>query len=135
MPMSTRMNKLYKIAEKIDKQLTAYDFLYTVFVRHEDGSVFVWRDAVAIVYADETKDRLGSVALKDHPVYLMVFTEHHLFHVYDMEEIEVFYEYVSINNGSFKVGITSPTEIREALGRKLTETINLLQEKVENRSK
>lgn len=94
MPMGTTMQRIYKIAEQIDNGLTAYDFPYVVVVRHEDGSHFVWDDAFAMIYFDsEHTDNDSGNAVERPGEWLMVFTEHHLFHVYHLSEIVSWAEY------------------------------------------
>lgn len=105
MPMGTTMQRIYKIAEEIDKNLSAYDFPYVVVVRHEDGSHFVWDDAFAMIYFDpEHLDNENGNAVERPGEYLMIFTEHHMFHVYHLSEIVTWAEYQRVVGEKFHSG-------------------------------
>lgn len=75
------------LAQEIDKDLRATDprFRNAVYLRHEDGSTFIWNNA----FLDYTE--VHANALFDME-YVIVFTEHHGFHVYNTDDvIDVFY--------------------------------------------
>lgn len=64
------------VAKARDSQLTAKDFGDTGVALHmEDGSFFMWKDA----FADRVCPEDGK--------WVVVFTEHYGFHVFDREDI------------------------------------------------
>lgn len=61
-------------AQEIDDKLTAYDFQHgsRVYVKHEDG----------------TELDFNSAFLQKDDEWVYIFTEHHGFHVYHLEDLE-----------------------------------------------
>jgi hypothetical protein len=76
--VSTHLRRALEIAADIDSKLTASDprFRGTVLLYLDDGSHFFWDSA--FVQSEKTAD--------GH--WLMVFTEHHGFHVYAWDDVE-----------------------------------------------
>lgn len=68
------MRGAYEKAKQIDAGLTAYDFEWgaRVYIKHEDGT--------------ELDFNYAFVRKEDEWVF--IFTEHHGFHVYHMEDLE-----------------------------------------------
>ena len=78
MVMSVGMRSVYALALQLDDELTAYDFKWdnAVEVNDEEGTRFFFINAFCLEYVGEDKDK-----------WLMVFTEHHKFHVFHQEEL------------------------------------------------
>jgi hypothetical protein len=73
------LQKIREIAQEIDKNLLASDprFSYVVYLSHEDGSFFHYENAF-IMNCEE---------------YLIIFTEHHNFHIFVRDEVSHFQQY------------------------------------------
>lgn len=78
--MSVEMREAYKEAEERDKKLKATDFGPNyVRVIHEDGSEFLF--AYSFVKQWQNPET--------NSWWYFVFTEHHSFHVYPLDDVEV----------------------------------------------
>lgn len=89
--MSKQMQTVYEVARQIDANLTAYDFHgdRVVTISHEDGTRLVFHCAFLQVYFHpDHQDRC------EHPgEWILVFTEHHGFHVYHRDDLSSYSEY------------------------------------------
>jgi hypothetical protein len=90
MAMSALMSKVHDLAEQYDKALRADAFPYDQFVQiaHGDGTRYEFRAAFMLVlrdsrytYAFEGLDKQG---------WILVFTEHHGFHVFHEDDLKSF---------------------------------------------
>ena len=86
MGMSVYMKRAYVAAEAFDKTLTASSFGSGKFVmvQADDGSSFFFRDAIVYLWKDPEY-----VPNRINECY-MVFTEHYGFHVYNVDDYNVF---------------------------------------------
>lgn len=78
MPSSARLKKVEKLAAKYDAKLRANDerFNRTVVVVLDDGSVFFYDSSFALVVMEG-----------DTGEWLLVFSEHHAFHVFSRADV------------------------------------------------
>ena len=72
-------------AEKYDHKLKANDtrFSRTVFLCHHDGSTLFFRSAFIMVYEKN---------------WIICFTEHHGYHVYDVDDLITYRQFVAIDD-------------------------------------
>lgn len=82
------MKKALEIAKSIDKSLRSDDsrFNRSVLVLHEDGAVLFFRYAFLVTYFEPTEAR----------DWLLIFTEHHNYHVYDIDDLDLYGQFESI---------------------------------------
>lgn len=96
--MSVQMQQVYEVAREIDSHLTAFDFPpgSVVVISHDDGSRLVFHNAFITEYFHP--DNI------DHCEYpgewLLVFTEHHAFHVYHKADLSSWGEYQKVVRNS-----------------------------------
>jgi hypothetical protein len=76
--MSLSYVEALNLASKINSQLSAADerFNHAVKLDHDDGSTFFWNGAF-YQWLDDN--------------YIAIFTEHHSFHVYHIDDISCYY--------------------------------------------
>jgi hypothetical protein len=75
--------ELYPLIEKYNKMLLATDprFCGAVRISHEDGSVLFYEYAFTRIFHD------------GETTWVCVFTEHHGFHIYDLEDLNGYRHY------------------------------------------
>lgn len=94
--MSAEMKNIYEIARKINESITADNQRLRNFVQivHEEGSVLSFKNAFLILYYDPNHKDWGAC---DNPgEWLMVFTEHHEFHVYPIDDLYSYNEFSTV---------------------------------------
>lgn len=87
--MSIAMRRVWEVAKKMDESLLATNpgFQNKVLVRHEEGTTLFYENAFAMRYYD--KDGVKHCWGNKHPnEWLLVFTEHHGFHVYPLDDLD-----------------------------------------------
>lgn len=104
--MSVNMQKVYDIAKSVDSKLTATMFSGYVAVHHDDGSHFFFKNAFAARYTTKVDSPApNGVKTKEKENWIVVFTEHHGFHVFaevDLHHIsassEDLYKFVNLTD-------------------------------------
>lgn len=104
--MSVNMQKVYDIAKSVDSKLTATMFSGYVAVHHDDGSHFFFKNAFATRYIIKFDGQIpGDVKKIKKENWIVVFTEHHGFHVFaevDLHHIsassEDLYKFVNLTD-------------------------------------
>lgn len=83
MTMSVGMKAVHEKAKEYDKKLRSDDprFMRSVKVVDEDGSTMMWNCAFILKH-DEDKQK-----------WILVFTEHHDFHVFDANSLMAYDQY------------------------------------------
>ena len=90
--MSVEMKRVHAIAEMLDKHLRADDsrLQHCVLILHEEGTTLFFRNAFLKRYHDGEHGDWGD---SENPgEWIMVFTEHHGFHVYPVDDLSWFQE-------------------------------------------
>lgn len=90
--MSVDMKRVHAVAEMLDKNLRADDprLQHCVLILHEEGTTLFFRNAFFKRYHDGEHGNWGD---SEHPgEWIMVFTEHHGFHVYPVDDLSWFQE-------------------------------------------
>lgn len=94
--MSTYMQRAQKVAEDYGKKLLATDlrFGHVVRIIHEEGTTLFFAHAFLMKWKDP-EVTAGSWGASEHPgEWLLVFTEHHGEHVYPLDDLYSYHEYV-----------------------------------------
>jgi hypothetical protein len=91
--MGTEYQRVSEVAAKLATTHT-YGFPYVVRVCHEDGTHLVFNHAIALQYYDPEHSDWGASL---HPgMWLMVFTEHQLHHVFSIDDLSYFDQLLSL---------------------------------------
>lgn len=85
--MSVEMQRVYDVAAEIDKDLKATDprFRHSVYLIHEEGTTLFFENAFIVRYYDRLHRDWGDCSFQGE--WAMVFTEHHGFHVYPLDDL------------------------------------------------
>ena len=84
--MSVYMQKVYDLAKEYDKNLlcTYSRLRHSVRIIHEDGSILFFEDAFLMKHNDSEGE------------WIIIFTEHHGFHVYHGTELYNYTEFMKV---------------------------------------
>lgn len=99
--MSVEMKRVHAVAEEINKTLRADDprLQHYVLILHEEGTTLFFRNAYLVRYHDPQHGNWGD---SEHPgEWIMVFTEHHGFHVYPVDDLSWFQELQAVISERF----------------------------------
>lgn len=99
--MSVEMKRVHVVAEGIDKTLRSDDkrMQHSVVILHEEGTTLFFRNAFIMQYHDPQHGDWGA---SEHPgEWIMVFTEHHGFYVYPIDDLNWFQEFQTVNSKRF----------------------------------
>lgn len=91
--MSRDMQRVHAVAQEIDKTLRADDprLSGAVVLHHEDGAALFYDSAFLMRYYDAEHGNWGACTTPGE--WIMVFTEHHGFHVYPVDDLVSFQQY------------------------------------------
>ena len=87
---STDMQRVEGVMNDLEREFYDRGFRYEkfVYVVDEDGSVFMFRDAFAVLYYDEETGRHEEDGGGDFPgEFFFVYTEHHGNHCYHLDDL------------------------------------------------
>ena len=97
--MSTDMKRAHKMAEAYDKDLLATDSRFSRAVKlvHEEGTLLFFESAFLLKWKDPEVKPGAWGACETAGQWLLVFTEHHGFHVYPLDDLSswTMYEHVA----------------------------------------
>jgi hypothetical protein len=90
------MQRAHKVAEGYDKALLATDprFSHVVRVVHEEGTSLFYVNAFLMKWKDPEVVEGAWGACETPGQWLFIFTEHHGFHVYPLDDLHSYREYV-----------------------------------------
>jgi hypothetical protein len=95
--MSVEMKRVHAVAEELSK--TRRSAWHCVMILHEEGTTLFFRNAYLVRYHDPQHGDWGA---SEHPgEWIMVFTEHHGFHVYPVDDLSWFQELQFVNSERF----------------------------------
>ena len=116
--MSDDMKRANLLAEEYDKKLQSTDprFCHSVRIIHEEGTVLAFNHAFIMRWKDPAVEPGGWGAIgQSGGVWVIVFTEHHGFHLYPRGDLYDFAEYQRISaEGWF--GVPPKEEEEENVG-------------------
>jgi hypothetical protein len=91
--MSVEMQRAWEVAKQIDNELKSNDprLRHCVQIEHDDGTRLFFDNAFIMRYYDKNHGDWGTC---NHPgEWIFVFTEHHGFHVYPIDELFRYRQY------------------------------------------
>jgi len=90
--MSVEMKRIHAVAAEMDEHLRADDLRlqHSVMILHEEGTTLFYRNAYLVKYYDSLHGDWG--ASENPGEWIMIFTEHHGFHVYPVDDLSWFQE-------------------------------------------
>lgn len=95
MAESVDLKKIRKFVEQYDAKLLATDkrFRKAVHVIHEEGTTMFFENAFlmkkTVKIPPEKLSRIGP----DEDIWIIIFTEHHGFHIYHKDDLSSYFEY------------------------------------------
>jgi hypothetical protein len=94
--MSVEMTRVLAVAQELFSKVDANDprWVYSVFLRHEEGTTLHYRYAFAIRYFDPEHGDWGACTCPGE--WLMICTEHHGIHVYPLDDLQGWTQYVEV---------------------------------------
>lgn len=98
--MSVEMQRVYDRAAEYDKSFLSTNDRYrnVVMIVHEEGTILWYRNAFVMKYYDEKHGDWG--ASENPGQWIMVFTEHHGFHVYPIDDLHDWCQFQRVSSGS-----------------------------------
>jgi hypothetical protein len=106
--MSVGMKRVYEIAKTMDESLRSDEprFGHCVMILHEEGTTLFYRNAYIVKYYDpENTDSKNLSDCESPGEWIMVFTEHHGFHVYPKDDLRGFQELQIVESERFHANI------------------------------
>lgn len=92
-------SKVEDLVRRVDVGLTASDFEHDrwSFIKHDDGTQYLFRCSFIRRYRF---DRDTNIIYNDLAgEFIAVFTEHHRFHVFHVEDLEAWYQFKEFHDG------------------------------------
>lgn len=86
--MSSEMQRVWKVAEKLELEVARGDLYGSVLLQHEDGTVLFYNYAFLMRYYDPEHGNWGACSTPGQ--WILVFTEHHGFHVYPVDDLTAY---------------------------------------------
>lgn len=97
--MGIYMQQVWQVAKEIDSKLRATDprLRGSVYLRHDDGSTLIYENAFLMRYHnpnEELNEVVTTGLAYSYPGdWILVFTEHHGFHVYAVDDLDTYRQY------------------------------------------